>query len=157
MSKSTPTNYLLTATLLLVALFMGTDMAKAGDFKPSEIYKQYLHRVYYARSVEDVAPYFCERTRMNMRSLEGEASTSALNRLKKSYIGKFKVVKEEVVGDMAFIDATGYAKDWGQVTKAKVRVEMIRESGAWKIKHQSWKGSVYPPKGQIGNKKKSYR
>ncbi|MBZ0187647.1 MAG: hypothetical protein K8F91_15480 [Candidatus Obscuribacterales bacterium] len=36
--------------------------------------------------------------------------------------------------------STGWlAADWGQVTKAKVRVEMIRENGAWKIKHQVWR------------------
>lgn len=148
---------LLFSLLAMVAFSFSTMPALAGGFKPSDIYKQYLARVYYARSLYDVAPYFINRTRNNMLSLEGEAAQKQLEKLKKSYIGKFTVKKEEVVGDMAFIEATGYAKDWGQVTKATVRVEMLRESGAWKIKHHSWSGKVRPPKGQIGKTKKSYR
>ena len=149
--------FLLFSILAMVAFSFSTMPALAGGFKPSDIYKQYLARVYYARSLYDVAPYFVDRTRNNMLSLQGEAAQKQLEKLKKSYIGKFTVKKEEVVGDMAFIEATGYAKDWGQVTKATVRVEMLRESGAWKIKHHSWSGKVRPPKGQIGKHKKSYR
>lgn len=147
--------FLLTLTLLLVAFMVGQD-AFARAFKPSDIYKQYLARVYYAHGLEDVIPYFIERTRMNMRSMTSEQADKQLKKLKGSYIGKFTVKKEEVVGDMAFIEASGYAKEWGQVTPAKVRVEMYRESGAWKIKHHSWSGKVAPPKGQMG-KRKSYR
>lgn len=147
---------LFTLILLLSITFLIGQDAKARAFKPSDIYKQYLARVYYARSLEDVIPYFIERTRMNMRSLTSEQAAAKLKKLKQSYIGKFTVKKEEVVGEMAFIEANGYAREWGQITPAKVRVEMYRESGAWKIKHHSWTGKVAPPKGQLG-KRKTYR
>lgn len=127
---------------------LGKVQEAFAAFKPSDVYRQYLNHVYYAKSVHQIESYFMEPTRKNLENLRGELADAALKRYKRSYIANFKVIKEEVVGDMAFIEAEGLASDWGQVCHAKVRVEMIRESGAWKIKHQVWQGVVNAPRGQ---------
>ena len=160
MNKFKSVKSLFTIVGLLAGLASLTVAAAWADsFKPSDIYKEYLHRVYYAKSLDPVIPYFNKRARGSFYGMTAQEKDRALEKLKKSYIGKFEVMKEDVVGDMAFIEAKGYAKDWGQVTKAKVHVEMIRESGAWKIRHHAWKGKVNPPKGRVIKKKskrKSY-
>lgn len=142
---------ILIASVLSIGMstgLLGTVQEAMAAFKPSDVYRQYLNHVYYAKSVHQIENYFMEPTRRNLENLRGELADAALKRYKRSYIANFKVIKEEVVGDMAFIEAEGLASDWGQVTHAKARVEMIRESGAWKIKHQVWQGVVNPPRGQ---------
>ncbi|MBK9144288.1 MAG: hypothetical protein IPM23_17465 [Candidatus Melainabacteria bacterium] len=144
------------AALVSMAILIATGISTGlpviqqalAAFKPSDVYRQYLNHVYYAKSVHQIENYFMEPTRKNLENLRGELAEAALKRYKRSYIANFKVIKEEVVGDMAFIEAEGLASDWGQVCHAKARVEMIRESGAWKIKHQVWQGLVNTPRGQ---------
>lgn len=134
---------LLTLTFLLIGIYAQSASAAV---RPSATYKAYLNRVYYAKSVRDVSDFFVEKMRMFLESLEGEDQKRRLKRLKKTYVAKFSVKKEEVRGDMAYILATGLAKEWGKVIPCTVRVEMVRETGGWKIMRHSWTSKMRSPK-----------
>lgn len=78
-----------------------------------------------------------------MESLTGQEQIDCFKKYKRSYVAKFKVIKEEVVEDRAFIEGEGIALELGRRVKAHVRVQMVREGGAWKIMFTTWSGTVY--------------
>lgn len=133
----------LTLVLLLCA---SAPKAMAGATRPSDQYKAYLNVLYWAKELSQFSPFLMQRTRDNLESLSGQARLDAFKRWKKGYVAKFKLKREEVVGDYAFIEGTGLGLEFGQITPATVKVEMILESGVWKIKHQVWYGSIQQPR-----------
>ncbi|MCW5822518.1 MAG: hypothetical protein KIT34_06920 [Cyanobacteria bacterium TGS_CYA1] len=132
-------------TLLIMLTAMAPQVTAAGGARPNDQYRAYLQALYWAKELRQFSPYLCERTRNNLESLDGRERQDAFKRWKKGYVAKFKLVREEIVGDLAFIEGTGIGLEFGQLTPAKVRVEMIMENGTWKIKHQVWTGSISMP------------
>lgn len=131
--------------LLILLMASAPQVMAAGGARPNDQYRAYLQALYWAKEVRQFSPFLCERTRNNIESLEGRERLEAFKRWKKGYVAKFKLVREEIVGDLAFIEGTGIGLEYGQLTPAKVRVEMIMENGTWKIKHQVWTGSINMP------------
>lgn len=132
--------------LLVLLLTAAPQVMSAGGARPNDQYRAYLQALYWAKELRQFSPYLCERTRTNLESLSGQERQDAFKRWKKGYVAKFKLVREEVVGDLAFIEGTGLGLEFGQITPAKVRVEMIMENGTWKIKHQVWTGAINMPR-----------
>ena len=135
------------AILLLLAfgllLSMLQPQAACAQSKPSDAYKQFLHRIYYARDITDFASLLEEGQGKHALSLKGQERRSCLLKYKRSYVAKFRVIKEDVVDtDRAFIIGEGYAKANGQITRVDVRVQMIRQYGHWRVKKTLWTGSV---------------
>ena len=114
--------------------------------RQSSIYRQYLARAYYCKSPRDVANYFVERTREYYESLTGEDAVKEVKKIRKSYIAKFVVTREETVGDMHYMKGTGLASDYGKVLKCTVAVEMLKETGGWKIMKHGWSSRMRIPR-----------
>lgn len=137
--------FILALSILLFNAFSPLPSDAKGR-KPSEIYKEYLARAYYCKSLRSIASYFNERTRDYYLSLEGKRAENEIKKIKKSYIANFRVKKEQTVGDMHYIKATGLSSDFGRVVRCDVTVEMIRETGGWKIMKHNWSGKMRVPK-----------
>lgn len=132
--------------LVLVLLQVTPNVLAAGGARPNDQYRAYLNVLYWAKELKQFSPFLCQRTRDNLESLSGQERVDAFKRWKKGYVAKFRLLREEVVGDMAFIEGTGLGLEYGQIVPAKVRVEMIMENGTWKIKHQVWTGAANQPR-----------
>lgn len=129
-------------TALFVTLLMVSPPALANA-KPSDAYKQYLAKLYYARSMKDIAPLFSSNQREHFESLVGEEAANELKNWKKGYVAKFRVIKEEIIDDRAFIEGDGIGLEQGRRIKAHVRVQMHRENGHWKVMFTVWSGTIY--------------
>lgn len=136
---------LITLSLLLVVGILLPAEAPAGAqaSKPSDAYKHFLVRVYWAKKLKDFTHCFQESTRTHMESLTGQEAIDCFKRYKKSYVANFKLIKEEVVEDRAFIEGEGIAMERGQRVKAHVRAQMVREGGSWKVMFTNWSGTIY--------------
>jgi hypothetical protein len=137
--------------LIILSLFLAivtcvlaiSSPADAQASKPSDAYKQFLARLYWAKQLKDFTFCMQESTRTHMESLTGQEARDVFLRYKRSYVAKFKVIKEEVVEDRAFIEGEGIAVESGQRVKAHVRAQMVREGGAWKVMFTNWSGTIY--------------
>jgi len=118
-------------------------MPASATSKPSEAYKQFLVRLYWAKSLKDFTYCMQESTRTHMESLTGQEAIDCFKKYKRGYVAKFRLIKEEVVEDRAFIEGEGIGVDLGQRVKAHVRAQMVREGGAWKVMFTNWSGTVY--------------
>lgn len=121
--------------------------ASTAGFRPSDVYKQYLHRLYYATDYKQIAPYFQERVRERELTLGEDDQKRRLIWWKRGYVAKFRVLKEEIVPSegsdytsYAFIKGEGIGVDAGQRVNAEVHVVMIMERGGWKIQRTGWTG-----------------
>lgn len=128
---------------LVTCVFATSSPVDAQASKPSDAYKQFLARLYWAKQLKDFTFCMQESTRTHMESLTGQEARDAFLRYKRSYVAKFKVIKEEVVEDRAFIEGEGIAVESGQRVKAHVRAQMVREGGAWKVMFTNWSGTIY--------------
>lgn len=134
---------LLTASVLLVTS-LSCLPAHAG-FKPSDVYKQYLAKLYYARQIKDIAPYMMERARNEELSLGPDDQARRLKWWKRGYVHKFQVTKEEIVPaegstytSYAFIQAKGYGWEKGKLIPCEAMAIMIMENGGWKVQRTGW-------------------
>ena len=134
-------------SLLTLAFIFAARQAEAESASPTDVYRHYLNRIYYAKNLKAVAPYFVERTRQYYEGLEGQAMLEELKKLKRSYVYKFVPTKEEKVGDMYYILGNGIAMDHGKRVNCEVRVELVLETAGWKIRMHCWKGKMRMPKG----------
>jgi hypothetical protein len=137
--------YFLIACTLVVTVF--ACLPAEANFRPSDIYKMYLAKLYYAKSFKDIAPYIIERTRDYELSLGADDQARRLKNWKRHYVAKFQLLKEEVVpseGDVntsyAFIKGKGFGWEKGRAVPAEVSAVMIMERGNWKVQWTSWTG-----------------
>jgi hypothetical protein len=117
--------------------------ADAQGTKPSDAYKQFLVKLYWAKQLKDFTWCMQETTRIHMESLTGQEAIDCFKKYKRGYVAKFRLIKEEVVDDRAFIEGEGIGADLGRRVKAHVRAQMVREGGMWKVMHTNWSGTVY--------------
>ncbi|MDZ4836123.1 MAG: hypothetical protein SGJ27_20285 [Candidatus Melainabacteria bacterium] len=135
---------LITLSLFLAfALFLPESYpAQAQASKPSDAYKQFLVKLYWAKSLKDFSPCMQESTRTHMDSLTGQEAIDCFKKYKRGYVAKFRVIREEVVEERGFIEGDGIGADLGQRVKAHVRAQMVREGGTWKVMQTNWSGTV---------------
>jgi hypothetical protein len=134
---------IIVSLVLAIGLLLPGLPVDAQASKPSDAYKQFLVRLYWAKQLKDFTYCMQESTRTHMESLTGQEAQDYFKRYKKSYVAKFRVIKEEVVDDRAFIEGEGIAVESGQRVKAHVRAQMVREGGAWKVMFTNWSGTIY--------------
>jgi|AGTN01.2.fsa_nt_gi hypothetical protein len=134
---------LLTASALLVTI--STCLPANAGFKPSDIYKQYLAKLYWARQMKDIAPYMMERARNEELSLGPDDQARRLKWWKRGYVHKFQVIKEEVVPSQgssytsyAFIKGKGFGYEKGKLLPCEAMAVMIMENGGWKVQRTGW-------------------
>jgi hypothetical protein len=135
----------LIASVLMVTAF--SCLPAQANFRPSDIYKQYLARLYYARHFKDIAPYIMRRTREQDLTLGADDQARRLKWWKRGYVAKFQLIKEEIVpseGNVntsyAFIKGKGIGWDKGRAIPCEVIAVMIMEDGGWKVQHTAWTG-----------------
>jgi hypothetical protein len=128
---------------LATSVFAPSMPADAQAAKPSDAYKVFLARLYWAKQLKDFTYTLQESTRDHLESLTGQEARDAFIKYKRMYVAKFRVIKEEVVEDRAFIEGEGIAVESGQRVKAHVRAQMLREGGAWKVMFTNWSGTIY--------------
>jgi hypothetical protein len=127
----------------VILSFCATLPAVAQGSKPSDTYKQFLARCYWAKQLTDMTPYLCATWRDHAESLTGVERQNEFKRLKNTYVAKFRLIKEEVIEDRAFIEGEGIAASGGRRCQAHVRVQMIRDQGGtWKILYTHWASTV---------------
>src|SRR5579883_608833 len=126
--------FLVAAAGLILSLSFLASPSLATGGKPSDMYRAYLTKLYYAKSIKDIAPCFFQPMRDHFNSLVGEEAAAELKDWKQNYVARFKLIKEEVVNDRAFIEGSGIAMASGHRVAAHVRAEMYRENGTWKVR-----------------------
>ncbi len=131
----------LSVMMALVLSLMGTAVEATG--KPSEVYRQFLVKLYWAKSCKDFAPYLIEMTRNHLETITGQEAYDQLIRFKHGYVAKFRVTNEVVMDEHAFINGEGIAMEQGRRVKAHVKVTMQKENGFWKVKYTTWTGVIY--------------
>ncbi|MBX9671271.1 MAG: hypothetical protein K2X93_27025 [Candidatus Obscuribacterales bacterium] len=131
----------LSVVMALVLSLLGSPVEATG--KPSEVYRQFLVRLYWAKSCRDFSPYLIEVTRDHLESISGQEAYDQLVRFKQGYVAKFRVTNEVVMDDHAFINGEGIGLDQGRRIKAHVKVTMQKENGFWKVKYTTWTGVIY--------------
>lgn len=78
-----------------------------------------------------------------MESLTGQEAIDCFKNYKRSYVAKFRVLREEVVEERGFIEGEGIGAVDGKRVSAHVRAQMIREGGSWKVYETYWGGTKY--------------
>ena len=136
--------------LITLSLFLAFGLlmpactpADAQASKPSDAYKHFLVRLYWAKQLKDFSGCMQETTRMHMESLTGQEAIDCLKKYKRGYVAKFRVLREEVIDERAFIEGEGIGADVGKRVAAHVRAQMVREGGSWKVYETTWSGTVY--------------
>jgi len=135
--------------LLIASAFLvtttGSCLPAYAGFKPSDVYKQYLAKLYYATQMKDITPYMYERARDEENSLGPDDQARRLKWWKRGYVHKFQLIKEEVVPSegstytsYAFIKGKGYGFEKGRLIPCEAMAVMIMEKGGWKVQRTGW-------------------
>lgn len=126
----------------LSALLLGAIKPAFCDSQPKLTFYRYIKDLYYAKKLQQVAPYWYKTTRLPLLQTNGTRADAELTRLKIGYVYKPNITVEFTEGDRCTMKGSGITVDRGRQVPCTLDVVMIKEDGVWKVLYYTWRAEV---------------
>jgi hypothetical protein len=118
-------------------LFAPAAFAQKPAQTPTQFYMEYREAWTRAKSIDALLPYLSKDGRTEIEATPPDKRQMMFEMMKMmGNMSNIKVAKETPQGDGYLLDLTGTGADKSPLTGT---AEIIREGGAFKLKHESWK------------------
>lgn len=135
---------MVTALFLAVCTPLAMSISCQGDTSsgPTQVYKAFLSKCYYAKDARECAPYMWKPWREAFDKMSLEQRIQMMKWFKSNYIARVRVDKEEVSGDEAELTGKGWTSTGATIKACDFKVNLVREDNGWKIKQHTYGGTI---------------
>jgi hypothetical protein len=133
----------MTVGLAVLALCLGACRKGPG---PSEAFMRYHQAFDQAKTVEEILPYMAREPRAKIEATDPKERARDFEILKMlQEVVDVEVVKEDVAGDKATLEAKGIAGSGGT---SRGTITLVREPEGWKVQKEKWTTSSASSSGE---------
>ena len=127
---------LVIAALLLSLTASSLAFAQPKEQTASEFYMKYRAIFDKAKTIDEILPYMAKETKAQVESTPAADRAKMFELVKMmNQLTNVKIVKEERTADGATLSVEGVDADKNKTTG---KVNVVKESGAWKVGKESW-------------------